>query len=89
MSKDIIQVEATGATVLTLTFKGGERRVVDIAKVVPFDGVFANLAAADFFRQVRVNSETGTIEWPNGADLCPDVLYQASKAADHPRGRVA
>lgn len=26
----------------------------------------------DPFRAVRV--EGGTVEWPNGADLCPDVL---------------
>jgi hypothetical protein len=78
MSKHIVDVEAIGSTLLIVTFTGGERRVVDIAKVVRFDGVFANLAARDFFRQVRVNSETGTIEWPNGADLCPDVVFRAS-----------
>ncbi len=26
----------------------------------------------DVFRQVRI--EGGTVAWPNGADLCPDVL---------------
>lgn len=29
----------------------------------------------DYFRLVRVDPEIGTIVWPNGADLCPDVLY--------------
>ncbi len=28
-----------------------------------------------FFQQVRLGMEAGTIEWPNGVDLCPDVLY--------------
>jgi hypothetical protein len=27
-----------------------------------------------FFRTVRVDPESGTIVWPNGADLDPDVL---------------
>lgn len=27
------------------------------------------------FARVRVDPELGTIAWPNGADLDPDVLY--------------
>ena len=29
----------------------------------------------EFFRQVAVDYEAGTLVWPNGVDLCPDVLY--------------
>jgi hypothetical protein len=34
------------------------------------------------FRQVRVDPELGTIVWPNGADMDPDVLH-----GDHPPAR--
>jgi hypothetical protein len=27
------------------------------------------------FRAIRVDSELGTVVWPNGADIDPDVLY--------------
>jgi len=37
--------------------------------------VFAPLPERDYFAQVRVNPDTGTIYWPNDADLDPDVLY--------------
>ena len=46
--------------------------------------VFEPLKDVGFFKQVRVNSETSTIEWPNGADFAPEFLYeigQESKCA--------
>jgi hypothetical protein len=55
---------------------------VDIAKLVPFDGVFEPLNDPSFFRQVTVNPDVGTIVWPNGADLCPDTLYCAGQKRD-------
>ena len=82
MNKDVIGVECLGGTRLRLTFEGNERREVDIAKLVPFDGVFGPLNDPSFFRQVTVNPDVGTIVWLNGADLCPDVLYERSRQAD-------
>jgi hypothetical protein len=35
----------------------------------------------DLFRQVRVDHELGTIVWPNGADMDPDVLRGDFEAA--------
>lgn len=61
---------------LELTFNDGFTGVVDLAGwVVPGDGVFEPLQDRAFFEQVRLSREGGTIEWPNGVDLCPDVLY--------------
>lgn len=34
------------------------------------------------FRQVRVDDELGTIVWPNGADMDPDVLRGEAESAD-------
>lgn len=38
-------------------------------------GIFEPLKDRSFFEKVQVQSEYGTICWPNGADLDPDVLY--------------
>jgi hypothetical protein len=59
-----------------LKFSEGTEGVVDLEGwLIGAGGVFAPLEDAAFFRQVRVSAEGGTIEWPNGVDLCPDVLY--------------
>jgi len=44
-------------------------------------GVFAPLHDPVFFAQVFVDAEAGTIAWPNGVDLDPDMLYEAAHAS--------
>lgn len=38
--------------------------------------VFEPLKELAFFKQVKVNPETNTVEWPNGADFAPEFLYE-------------
>ena len=38
--------------------------------------VFDPLRDPEFFKRVFLNEETGTVEWPNGADLAPTFLYE-------------
>ena len=63
---------------LSLRFDDGRSGEVDISAMIPFDGVFEPLNDPAYFARVRVDSETGTIVWPNGADLDPLVLYAAA-----------
>ncbi|MGH8590911.1 MAG: DUF2442 domain-containing protein [Gammaproteobacteria bacterium] len=73
---DVVEVKPLDGHNLELTFKDGLRAVVNMDQVIKrFDGVFAPLNDPEYFRQVRVEPEFGTIVWPNGADVCPDVLY--------------
>jgi len=55
-------------------FTNGEQREIDLTPYIAegpiFEPVRSNTA---FFRSARV--EGGTIVWPNGADIDPDVLY--------------
>ncbi|CAN5396933.1 DUF2442 domain-containing protein [soil metagenome] len=75
MLKDVIEVKPLANYRLALRFEDGAEGTVDIAKLVDFTGVFAPLLDHTYFNQVYVNSELGTICWPNQADIDPDVLY--------------
>jgi len=75
MLKDIVSVIALENYSIKLRFEDGVEGVVNVADLVEFSGVFSPLKDANFFAQVRVNPELGTICWPNDADLDPDVLY--------------
>lgn len=62
---------------LILEFDTGEYKVVDLRQFLK-GPVFEPLKDPSYFRQVKVDHEAGTVIWPSGADLDPDVLYSRS-----------
>jgi len=60
---------------LLLPFDNGEERVFAVEPYLD-KGIFAELREPGRFNAVRVSFES--VEWPNGADLCPEVLYEES-----------
>lgn len=60
---------------LRVGFSDGTERVIDVE---PFlrGPIFQRVRDdRDFFEAVEVDRELGTVVWPNGADIDPDVLY--------------
>ena len=69
-------VEVRGHFVVALTFADGTQGIVDLGPSMRGHGnLYAALQDPEYFAQVRVDPEWGTIVWPNGVDLDPDVLY--------------
>ena len=60
--------------VLEVTFDDGVVREVDLEPVL-WGEVFEPLRDPDYFAQVTVDPDLGTVVWPNGADLAPEFLY--------------
>jgi hypothetical protein len=68
-------VEPLEGFVLRLGFDDGTAREIDFEEEL-WGPVFEPLRHdPGLFRQVRVDEELGTIVWPNGADMDPDVLH--------------
>ena len=68
----ILGVKPLGSRNVELTLSDG-RTVVRDLKPLMFGEVFADLLADDQ-RFGEVSIDGGTLAWPGGVDLCPDVL---------------
>lgn len=69
----VVSVEHLGGHRLAVSFTDGTEREVDLSGEL--DGeVFAPLRDESAFAEVYVDAETGTITWPNGADVAPEFL---------------
>jgi len=75
MLKDVVEVRPLGGYQVHLRFEDGVEGDLDLGKLIEFKGIFAPLRNEKEFAKVRLHSELGTIVWPNGADIDPDVLY--------------
>jgi hypothetical protein len=75
---EIRAVEHLGGYCRRLTFADGLISDVDLAK--EFAGhlgpVVEPLRDIEFFAEVEVDTELGTVVWPNEADFAPEVLHE-------------
>jgi hypothetical protein len=79
MRPRIVGVRVTGSFQLALEFADGSSGSVDLGPWIGGrGGVFAPLQDQEFFARVFVDTEAGTVAWPNGVDLDPDMLYDAA-----------
>jgi len=72
---DVVEVKPLGGKRVFLRFEDGASGEIDLGKVIQFTGVFAPLVDDSEFAKVRVDPNLGTIVWPSGADLAPEMLY--------------
>ena len=75
---DIVHVSVLADYRVHLRFDNGIERDVDLRPFLngpAFEPLVRDRAE---FERVHVDSGVGTIVWPNGADIDPDVLYEAA-----------
>lgn len=68
---------------LRLVFDDESVKIVNLETMVKSSyGVFFPLKDIDYFKKVTLDDCKLSICWPNGADICPDILYAMGKEID-------
>src|SRR4051794_24412769 len=79
---DVTNVEIIGDYFLRLTFDDGMQQEMDFEPLL-YGPVFNPLRDLKRFNQVKLNPDTGTIEWPTGADFNPTLLHDWPRYKEH------
>lgn len=84
---EIVAVKPVEPYRLWLQFADGSAGEIDMRPHLhAFRNMFAPLADPTYFAKVRVSRAAGTIRWPNGLDLDPDVLHHLVTGQPLPEG---
>lgn len=73
--QDVIEARYVNRYTLWLRFDDGTQGEVDLSAEL-YGEIFEPLKDEAYFKQFRVNPDTGTVEWPNRADFAPEFLYE-------------
>lgn len=79
MNPRVKAVKANPDYTLTLTFTNGEVKVFDVKPYLD-KGIFRELRDRNEFNSVQ--PFLGSIQWRNGQDFCPDMLYLDSQGVE-------
>ena len=77
MAHRICRVKAfsqIGPFTLQISFDDGASRTIDFEPVLRGE-LYGPLADSTLFSKVKLDSDFGTLVWPNGADFDPATLY--------------
>lgn len=77
----VVSVEHLEDYRLRLEFDNGVKKDVDLEDEL-HGQVFEPLRDLDYFERAAVNPETGTVEWPNGADFAPEFLDEIGEEVE-------
>jgi len=77
----VTAVEQVGDFTLRVSFADGTAQTIDFSRILVGE-IYGPLADPSYFRLVRLDPESHTITWPNGADFDPAHLHDWPSARD-------
>lgn len=78
---DVIEFTFLTNYTLRVRFDDGTAQTIDFEPILHGE-MFGPLRNKALFRQVRLDPETKTLVWPNGADFDPYVLHEWPRVKD-------
>ncbi len=77
----VTSFENVGPHKLRVSFDDGVQREIDFSSVLAGE-LYSPLLDLDVFNRVELDSEIGTLVWPNGADFDPATLHDWPELID-------
>jgi hypothetical protein len=76
MISPLVEAKVQDQYHIRLRFEDGVEGLVDLRAILKnFEGVFSPLKDYEYFKQCFIDTESGTLTWPNEADIDPLTLY--------------
>ena len=88
LTSGVTEARAVRHGVLAVTFAEGLQGEVDVLNRMR-GPVFDAARTSEGCAKVDVDTETGTVTWPGGADLAPDTLYERVRTGTWPGQNLA
>lgn len=70
-----------GDYTIRIEFDDGTEQVINFEPIL-YGPVFGPLRDVTLFNQVKLDEDFGTLEWPTGADIAPEVLHDWPEHVD-------
>ena len=81
MTYDVVEANYVRDHIVWLRFQDGTCGEVDLAPEM-CGPMFEPLKDPAYFSRFSLNTECCTLEWPNGADIAPEFLYEQVQRAN-------
>jgi len=78
---DVSDFEIIGDYMMRIMFNDGSEQIIDFEPIL-YGPLFGPLRDLEIFRQVKLDSDLGTLVWPTGADIDPTVLHNWPEHVD-------
>ncbi len=82
MYYNVVEAKYIGEYKLEVLFEDGKKGNVNFQNFIKRGKVFSHLSNIKYLKKFYINKELGTICWPDGLDIAPEVLY--SEATGEP-----